>query len=160
MEIVLVAWCIWACLVLLVCPAWNGGAKPLRLPGWLSSQGRLNYVVVSSEVLNQWLPSEPNLLFIDLCGGISGGGDEPFPGALSVSPEKLGDVLRWVPPSSLLVFCNDGPATRFALSVENTLLSAGIDQVYILERNGESHSHRPRTLMAGRPLARSYLGRN
>jgi hypothetical protein len=46
-------------------------------------------------------------------------------------------------PGSRVVFCNEGEVDRFSTTVEQTLLTAGIDGVYILDGGiGSWHAHR------------------
>ena len=80
-----------------------------------------------------------NLLLIDLRSDRAkeaNGGS--IPGSLHIPAAKLEHLLRRVPPASRLEFYTEGEVERFSRSVEQALLGAGIDGVFIVDGGIES----------------------
>lgn len=139
MEILLIAWCVWTVVILILCPLINHDqeSSPMRIRQ--TAPEGLDYIRISVALLNEWEMHHSNLLLIDLRTGMdreANGGS--IPGSLHIPAAQLEHLLRWVPPASRLVFYNEREVDRFSASVEQVLFSAGIDGVFILEGGIES----------------------
>jgi rhodanese-related sulfurtransferase len=134
METFLIAWCVWTGVILFLCPLIKHDPEPSRLQIRQPAPAGLDYIRISVALLNEWEMLHSDLLLIDLRQGMdreaNGGG---IPGSLHIPAAQLAHLLRWVPPASRLVFYNEGEVDRFSATVEQALLSAGIDGVFILD---------------------------
>jgi rhodanese-related sulfurtransferase len=99
-----------------------------------SLKGRLQYVVISPALLSEWEAHEPNLIVVDLRPELnSGGNDDAIANSLRIPVAKLATELRWVPPATRLVFYGGDWVGPFNAVVEEVLLCAAIEAVYLLE---------------------------
>ncbi len=98
---------------------------------WSSSAAGLRYVVISAALLNQGLVPQDSPLIIELRSVTPGVRGRPhIPDALVVSRTELASLVRWTPPGSTLVFCDDGEGRQLNDQVEQVLLELGITAVY------------------------------
>jgi rhodanese-related sulfurtransferase len=144
METLLFLWWVLTGVIVISCSLINRDAASSRGRSKQIASPGLDYIRISIESLVEWEMHHSNLLIIDLRSGTSkSAGGNSIPGSLHMRAAQLAHLLRWVPPASRLVFYNDGEVGRFSRFVEQTLLSAGIDGVFILERGvGSWHAHR------------------
>jgi len=141
METLLITWCVWAGVILFLCPLINHDPESSRMR---SKPPGLDYIGISMALLSEWEMHQSILLIIDLRSETDQGTNgNSIPGSLNIPIPQLARLLRWIPPGSRLVFCNEGEVARFSATVEQALLTAGIDGVYILEGGiGSWHAHR------------------
>ena len=144
MEILLVAWCVWAGVILFLCPLIRGGPESSRMRSQQTAQASLHYVRISIALLSEWEMHQSNLLIIDLrSDSTKGANGNSIPRSINIPIGQLAHLLRWIPPASRVVFYNEGEVDRFSTAVEQTLLTAGIDGVYILDGGiGSWHTHK------------------
>jgi rhodanese-related sulfurtransferase len=89
--------------------------------------------------LSEWEGQQSNLIVIDLRAKTDHGRDpDAISGALSIPLGLLATQLRWIPPGTRLVFYEQDRVDHFDRAVEATLLGAGIDAVYVLDRGIEA----------------------
>jgi rhodanese-related sulfurtransferase len=104
-----------------------------------SLKGRLQYVVISPALLSEWEAHEANLIVVDLRPELdSGGNDDAIANSLRIPVARLATELRWVPPATRLVFYGGDWVGPFNAVVEEALLCAGIEAVYLLEGGPEA----------------------
>ena len=144
METLLIAWCVWAGVILFLCPLINHDPGSSRMRSQQTARAGLDYIRISMALLCEWEMHQSNLLIIDLRSDTTQRANgNSIPGSLNIPIPQLAQLLRWIPPASRLVFWNEGEVDRFSATVEQTLLTAGIDGVYILEGGiGSWHAHR------------------
>jgi rhodanese-related sulfurtransferase len=144
METLLIAWCVWAGVILFLCPLINHDPGSSRTQSQQTAQAGLDYIRISMALLSEWETRQSNLLIIDLRSETNQGTNgNSIPGSLTIPIPQLAPLIRWIPPASRLVFCNESEVARFSATVEQALLTAGIDGVYILEGGiGSWHAHR------------------
>jgi rhodanese-related sulfurtransferase len=144
METLLIAWCVWAGVILFLCPLIKHDPESSGMRIQQTAPAGLDYIRISMALLSEWEIHQSNLLIIDLRSETTqGASSNSIPGSLNIPIPQLAHLLRWVPPASRLVFYNDGEVDRFSATVEQALLSAGIDGVFILEGGvGSWHAHR------------------
>jgi rhodanese-related sulfurtransferase len=145
MEALLFLWWVLVSVILILRPLINRDPESSRM--WSIRQtapANLDYIRISIALLSEWEMRQSNLLIVDLRSDTTRGGkDNSIPGSLNIPVAQLPHLLRWIPPASRLVFYNEREVTRFSATVEKTLLTAGIDGVYILEGGiGSWHAHR------------------
>jgi hypothetical protein len=96
---------------------------------------RIDYVVIPSFLLSEWVACYPDLLIFELrTDDKTEAQDESVPGSLPVASGELPHLLKWLPPHSTVVFADGNGRRRLAAEVEETLLQVGIDTVYLLDR--------------------------
>jgi rhodanese-related sulfurtransferase len=144
MEMLLIAWCVWAGLILFLCPLIKRGPESSRMRSQQTAQAGLDYIRISIALLSEWEMHQSNLLIIDLRSDTTKGANgDSIPGSLNIPIVQLAHLLRWIPPASRVVFYNEGEVDRFSTTVEQTLLTAGIDGVYTLDGGiGSWHTHK------------------
>ena len=144
MDTLLIAWCVWAGVILFLCPLIKRGPESSRIRSQQTAQAGLDYIRISIALLSEWEMHQSNLLIIDLRSETTKGANgNSIPGSLNIPIAQLAHLLRWIPPASRVVFYNEGEVDCFSTTVEQTLLTAGIDGVYILEGGvGSWHAHR------------------
>jgi len=158
METLLIAWCVWAGVILFLCPLIKRGAESSRIRRQQTAQAGLDYIRISIALLSEWEMHQSNLLIIDLRSETTKGANgNSIPGSLNIPIAQLAHLLRWIPPASRVVFYNEGEVDRFSATVEQTLLTAGMDGVYILGGGiGSWHthkSHKGTSMRVGSPSA-------
>ena len=145
METLLIAWCVWAGVILFLCPFIKSrDPESPHMRSQRPAQADLAYIRISIALLSESELRHSVLLIIGLRSNATkvanGNG---IPGSLNVPVAELAHLLRWIPPESRLVFYDEGEVARFSATVEQALLTAGIDGVYILEGGiGSWHAHR------------------
>jgi rhodanese-related sulfurtransferase len=158
METLLIAWCVWAGVILFLCPIIKHGPESSRVRRQQTAQAGLDYIRISIALLSEWETHQSNLLIIDLRSDTTKGANgNSIPGSLNIPIVQLAHLLRWIPPASRVVFYNEGEVDRFSTTVEQTLLTAGIDGVYILDGGIGSwythKSHKGTSMRVGSPSA-------
>jgi rhodanese-related sulfurtransferase len=158
METLLIAWCVWVGVILFLCPLIKRGPESSCIGRQLTGQAGLDYIRISIALLSEWEMHQSNLLIIDLRSDTTKGANgDSIPGSLNIPIVQLAHLLRWIPPASRVVFYNEGEVDRFSTTVEQTLLTAGIDGVYILDGGiGSRHthkSHKGTSMRVGSPSA-------
>jgi hypothetical protein len=133
-DLLLISWCICAAVALIWCSlllkdqelASRGYKKTLK--------GHLHYVAITPALLSEWDANEPNLITIDLRPKLnSGGNDDGIADSLRIPAASLATELRWIPPATRLVFVGWDWVDPFNAAVEEVLLRAGIEAVYLLD---------------------------
>jgi rhodanese-related sulfurtransferase len=152
METLLIAWCVWAGVILFVCPLINRDPESSRTDSYQPARTHLDYIRISIDFLSEWQLRHSDLLIINLCSDSNNEAvGNSIPGSLNVPFAQLLHLLRWIPPESRLVFYDEGEVHRFSATVEQILLSAGIDGVYILDGGiGSWHAHRSHNITSMR----------
>ena len=158
METLLIAWCVWAGVILFLCPLIKRGPESSRVGRQLTAHAGLDYIRISIALLSEWETHQSNLLIIDLRSDTTKGANgNSIPGSLNIPIAQLAHLLRWIPPASRVVFYNEGEVDRFSATVEQTLLTAGIDGVYLLDGGiGSWHTHKSQkgtSMRVGSPSA-------
>ncbi|MGO8790237.1 MAG: rhodanese-like domain-containing protein [Terriglobia bacterium] len=142
METLLIAWCVWAGVILFMCPLIKRSPESSRLRSQQTAPAGLDYIRISIALLSEWEMNQSNLLIIDLRSDTTKGANgNGIPGSLNIPIAQLAHLLRWIPPASRVVFYNDAEVDRFNATVEQALLSAGIDGVFILDGGIGSWAH-------------------
>jgi hypothetical protein len=100
---------------------------------WCSVRTNLSYVAISHAELNIWRIARQNLIVIDLVPKSTGWHYRRTLDSLEVSEGELAGVLRWLPPKSTVVVCHRVDVNHFDGQIEETLLRAFIDTVYLLD---------------------------
>jgi hypothetical protein len=100
---------------------------------WCSVRTNLSYVAISHAELNIWRIARQNLIVIDLVPKSTGWHYRRTFDSLEVSEVELAGVLRWLPPNSTVVVCHRVDVHHFDGQIEETLLRAFIDTVYLLD---------------------------
>jgi hypothetical protein len=134
MVTLLVCWYICAAVVLIWCSLVLNDLQ-LSSPGCKKTlEGRLHYVVISPAMLSEWEAHEPNLVIVDLRPKLnSRRNDDEVMDWLRIPVASLATALRWIPPATRLAFCGCDRVDPFNAAVEEVLLCAGIEAVYILD---------------------------
>ena len=133
MEILPIAWCVWTVVILILCPLINHDQESSRMRSQQTPRAGLDYIRISVALLNEWIMHQANLLIIDLRSDTTqGASSNSIPGSLNIPIPQLAQLLHWIPPASRLVFYNECEVARFSAAVEQALLTAGIDGVYVL----------------------------
>jgi rhodanese-related sulfurtransferase len=128
-TLLLACWCVCATVVLLWC-ALGLSSRDFKK----TLKGRLHYVVISPAMLSEWEVHEPNLIIVDLRPKLnSGRNDDEIANSLRIPVASLATALRWIPPATRLVFCGCDWSDPFNTVVEDVLLCAGIEAVYLLD---------------------------
>jgi hypothetical protein len=100
---------------------------------WCSLQTNLDYVMISDTLLHKWQSERENLIVIDLLPKAKERVDGGALDSLEVSEHELVGLLQWIPPKSMLVVCHVVHMDRFGRRIEEALLRAAIDTVYLLD---------------------------
>jgi hypothetical protein len=100
---------------------------------WCSLQTNIAYVPISNELLQKWKIERSNLIVISLLPKPISRSRRTTYDPLEVSVPQLPGLLRWIPPQSTVVFSHAVPLNRFEREVEEVLLRAAIDTVYLLD---------------------------
>ncbi len=158
METLLIAWCVWAGVILFLCPLIKHGPESSHMRSQQTAQAGLDYIRISIALLSEWEMHQSNLLIIDLrSDATKGANGNSIPGSLNMPIPQLAHLLRWMPPTSRVVFYNEGEVDRFSTTIEQTLITAGIDGVYVLDGGiGSWHtlkSHKGTSMRVGSPSA-------
>jgi rhodanese-related sulfurtransferase len=146
MEVpLLISWCVCAAvaLILFALALKDLGLRSARCeePG----EGHLHYVVISPALLSEWEGHEPNLIVVDLRPKPrSERHDDGIMDALWIPVASLASALCWIPPATRLVFYGSDGLSPFNAAVEEVLLCAGIEAVYLLDGGiGAWHAFMP-----------------
>ena len=100
---------------------------------WCSLQKNFGYVVISDARLHRWKIERENILIIDLLPKGKKQVADSVLDTLEVSEHELVGLLRWIPPQSTIVFCQRVQIDHFDGRIEEALLRAAIDTVYLLD---------------------------
>ena len=66
METLLIAWCVWAGVILFLCPLINRDPESSRMRSQQTAPAGLDYIRISIALLSEWEMHQSNLLIIDL----------------------------------------------------------------------------------------------
>jgi hypothetical protein len=58
---------------------------------------------------------------------------EDIPGSLTVSKGDLPNLLKWLPPNSMVALSCGDAVERFGPQIESALLQLGIEAIYLLD---------------------------
>jgi rhodanese-related sulfurtransferase len=134
MEMLLTVWYVFTFGVLIWISLLHSDGDLLRRRRARTSKPCLDYIVISPALLSDWEAHQSNLIIIDLRTKRDSGRDpHAIPGALSVPARALAAVLRWIPAGTRLVFYEQDQVGHFNPEVEGTLVSAGVNAVYLLD---------------------------
>ncbi|MGA7623030.1 MAG: hypothetical protein WB630_17580 [Candidatus Acidiferrales bacterium] len=100
---------------------------------WCSLQSNLAYRVITDRALNKWKTERENLIVINLFTESDGPRYRSVDDALEIQEQELAGLLQWIPRKSTLVFCHRMHIQHFDERVEEALLRAAIDTVYLLD---------------------------
>ena len=93
----------------------------------------LNYVVVPSFLLHEWVNCYPDLVISNLYDDGRRNMQYDAYGALAVPRHDLLSLLRWLPPNSTVAVSYADSIEPFDAQIEEALLRLGIDTIYCLD---------------------------
>lgn len=94
----------------------------------------INYVRISRETLVDLRERRDDLVVIELRGTRNG----TSPEALTVRPNQLKGLLRWLPPKTMLILCSAREVAQCRCQIENELARAAINLVCVLDDGTDS----------------------
>lgn len=95
----------------------------------------IEYVAIPKQVLFEWNEQSSNLVIFDLHPDRAGSKSSEFSCWLRISPADLANVLKWLPPTSRVVFCCRDATEHLNTRTKTILLQLGIETVYFLEES-------------------------
>ena len=139
MSILFSCWLLGACVTLVWCSLRASDGVRSSVPRQESAKRGLEYITISSALLEEWAVRDENLIILDLGPRTPAGGDfEGVPGLLRITPNLLRSYVRYLPPRTTLVLYGIAAATRLDAEAEGLLLRTGTQAVYILEETASS----------------------
>lgn len=101
-----------------------------------AARGKLRYVAISDYLLLEWAGQVPDLVILDLHMDRGIGGWEEFASYwLPISLTDLPSLLKWLPRTSMVVFCCREATQQLDDPSKTALMQAGIGTVYFLEES-------------------------
>ena len=139
MAVLFSCWLAGACVALIWCSLRASEGVPSFCAGHRTAKAGLEYITISSALLEEWAVRDEHLIIMDLRPATQAEGDfESIPGSLRITPGHLRSYFRYLPPRTTLVLYGKAVATRLEAEAENLLLKTGIQAVYILEETAAS----------------------
>lgn len=99
----------------------------------------VRYVSISRPVVDKWILSGRRPILLEVCSrkpNTAGSHDWDIP--LIVAQQELANLIRWLPPSSLLVVQSPEALHRLDREVESVLVDLGILVVYWVPEEAKS----------------------
>jgi hypothetical protein len=133
MEKVLILYAICAsALVIWSTLARNDGLR--QRCGKPASKSTISYFAIPGFLLHEWTKCYPELVIFDVCTvSERNARHEDIPGSLTVSKSDLPNLLKWLPPNSMVVLSCGDDIERFDSQIEGALLQLGIEAIYLLD---------------------------
>lgn len=108
----------------------------------------MHYVAISRSILGQMIRCRHNLVVIELRRTT----ERVISGALNVSTDQLGGILRWIPPRTTLVLCGTSEVALCRDAIEMNLLRLGIEVVYVFDDGGDFSTVPTAPQVSARPV--------
>jgi hypothetical protein len=142
-TLLLVCWYICAAVAMIWCSVALNDLQLSSAGCKKTLEGRLHYVVISPALLSEWEAREPNLIIVDLGPKLDSRrrNDDGITDWLRIPVASLATQLRWIPPATRLVFYGCDWVRPFDATVEEVLLRAGIEAVYVLNDDWGGAEH-------------------
>jgi hypothetical protein len=99
-----------------------------------NAKDRLEYILISWDLLADWLAWDSRLIVIDFRSSVRAGFDaDQVTGSLRISREYLIKYLWYLPPDTRLVLHDRSSVARLDSASERVLRILGIEAVYVLD---------------------------
>ena len=99
-----------------------------------ASKSTISYLAIPSLLLYEWVKCYPELVIFEVCTVTERNArHDDIAGALTVSKADLPNLLRWLPPNSMVVLSCDDDIERIDTQIERPLLQLGIETIYLLD---------------------------
>jgi hypothetical protein len=99
-----------------------------------ASKSTISYIAIPSFLLHEWAKCYPELVIFDVRTVTERNArHEDIPRSLTVSKGDLPNLLKWLPPNSMVALSCGDAIERFDPQIEGALLQLGIEAIYLLD---------------------------